>query len=550
VTGTCTDAAGNTDNTTQSFAYDGTAPSVTVTAARPPDTGDAYTRPVVFDVTGSDATSGGVTCDGPITYSGPDSASATVTGSCGDAAGNTGTSSATFGYQADIAPAATPETSLVSTPATLTNQTSAQFAFAASTGPSTFQCSLDGAAAAGCTSPQSYNGLADGPHKFSVAATDSSGNTDPTPATFAWTVDTLVPDTAFGSTPPDPNNTAASFTITTDADATVECSLDNAAFAACTSPVSIPLAKLPDGPHSFQARGVDGAGNIDATPASFTWTTDTVAPTISLGTTPPPVSTSTTATFNWTTNESAAFSCRIDSAAFASCGTGTSGTKTLTGLTQGTHTFNLRARDNAGNITPLPGLTFSWTVDTGPPDTTINQASKPANPTATTSASFTFTATEPSSFKCKLDNAPAFTTCTSPQSYSGLTDGSHTFSVEAVDTVGNVDPTPATYTWLIDITNPTGSITTPAEGATVSGNVQPVTATAADNVSVLSVQFKLDGADLGTPVTAAPYTVTWDTTNTADGPHTLTAVIKDEVGNVTTTAPVHITVQNAPAQLP
>jgi len=542
VTGTCTDAAGNTGSAAQSFAYDGTAPSVTLTAARPPDAGDAYTSPVAFDVTGSDATSGGVSCDGPITYSGPDSANATVTGSCGDAAGNTRTGSATFGYRAATATA--PDTSLVSTPASLTNQTSAQFAFVASTGLSTFQCSLDGAAAAGCTSPQGYSGLADGPHTFSVAAADATGNTDATPATFAWTVDTVVPETALGSTPPDPNNGAASFTIQTDADATLECSLDNAVFTACTSPASIPLAKLPDGRHTFRARGVDGAGNIDATPASFTWTTDTVGPTINLGTTPPPISTSTTAAFGWTTNETAAFSCRIDTAAFASCGSGTSGTKTFTGLTQGTHTFNLRARDAAGNITPLPGLTFAWTVDTGPPDTDIDQASKPANPTASATASFAFTATEPSSFKCRLDNAPAFTACTSPQSYSGLADGTHTFAVEAVDTLGNVDPTPATYTWLVDTTTPTGSITVPTDGATVSGNTQQVAATAADNVSVLSVQFKLDGADLGTAVTAAPYSVTWDTTNNADGPHTLTAVIRDEVANTTTTAPVHVSVQN------
>src|SRR5262249_56525890 len=94
---------------------------------------------------------------------------------------------------------------------------------------------------------------------------------------------------------------------------------------------------------------------------------------------------------------------------------------------------------------------------------------------------------------------------------------------------------------------PTATPRRPADGPTVSGTPQPLTATAADNVSVLSVQFKLDGGDLGTPVTAAPYTVTWDTTVTADGPHTLTAVIKDEVANTITTAPVHVTVQNAAA---
>jgi len=542
VTSTCTDAAGNTSSAAQPFAYDDTAPSVTVTATRPPDAGSSYTSPVSFDVTGSDATSGGVTCDGPITYSGPDSASATVTGNCVDAAGNTGTGSAAFGYQTTVT---VPDTSLVSTPATLTNQASAQFVFVASTSPSTFRCSLDGAAASDCTSPQSYSGLADGQHTFSVAAADSAGNSDPTPATFSWTIDTVAPDTAFTATPPDPNNTAASFTITTDADASLECSLDNTAFAACSSPVSIPTASLPDGSHTFRARGIDAAGNVDATPASFTWTTDTVAPTITLGSTPAAVATTTTAIFTWTSNEPGAYSCRIDTAVFASCGSGISGTKTITGLTQGNHTFNVRARDAAGNLSPT--VSFGWAVDTGPPDTTIS--SKPASPTAATSAGFTFTATEPSTFKCKLDNA-AFGDCTSPQSYTGLADGSHTFAVEAVDAVGNVDPTPATFTWVVDITKPTGSITTPTETATVSGNTQPVTALAADNVSVLNVQFKLDGGDLGTPVTAAPYTVTWDTTVTADGPHTLTAVITDEVGNTTTTAPVHVTVQNATPPLP
>ena len=535
VTGNCSDAAGNIVPASLTLAYDATPPAVTLTATRPPDPDGAYHGPVTFDVSGTDNTSGGVTCDGPITYSGPDSATATVNGSCTDAAGNKGTGSATFSYQT-----APPDTSLTSTPGKLTNQSSAQFAFTSTKSGSTFQCSLDGAAASDCTSPQSYSGLADGQHTFSVAATDSTGNSDPTPATFSWTIDTVAPDTAFTATPPDPNNTAASFSITTDADASLQCSLDNAAFAACTSPVSIGLSSLPDGSHTFRARGVDAAGNVDATPASFTWTTDTIAPTITLGSTPAAIATTTTATFTWTSSEPGAYSCRIDTALFASCGSGTSGTKTFTGLTQGNHTFNVRARDAAGNLSAT--TSFSWAVDTGPPDTTIG--TKPTNPTASTSASFTFTATEPSTFKCKLDNAAVFSDCTSPQSYTSLADGSHTFAVEAVDTVGNVDPTPATFTWLVDVTNPTGSISTPTEGAVVSGATQQVTALAADNVSVLSVQFKLDGADLGTPVTAAPYTVTWDTTNTADGPHSLTAVIKDEVANTTTTAPVHVTVQN------
>src|SRR5262249_26298242 len=163
---------------------------------------------------------------------------------------------------------------------------------------------------------------ADGQHTFSVDATDNTGTSDPTPPTFSWTIDTVAPDTAFTATPPDPNNGPASFTITTDADATLQCSLDNAAFTACPSPVSIALSSLPDGSHTFRARGIDGAGNIDATPATFTWTTDTVAPTINLSGTPSSPSNSTSATFTWTTNESGAYSCSVDSTTLVSCGSG------------------------------------------------------------------------------------------------------------------------------------------------------------------------------------------------------------------------------------
>src|SRR5205823_4786251 len=87
------------------------------------------------------------------------------------------------------------------------------------------------------------------------------------------------------------------------------------------------------------------------------------------------------------------------------------------------------------------------------------------------------------------------------------------------------------------------SITAPSKGVTVSKTVS-VTASAADNVSVASVQFQLDGANLGTAIIASPYVFSWDSTKTSNGSHTLVAIAKDGAGNATTSASVVVTVSN------
>ena len=71
-----------------------------------------------------------------------------------------------------------------------------------------------------------------------------------------------------------------------------------------------------------------------------------------------------------------------------------------------------------------------------------------------------------------------------------------------------------------------------------------MTATAADNVGVVGVQFQLDGASLGAEDLAAPYSVDWSSVASANGAHTLTAVARDAAGNRTTSSPVVVTVAN------
>lgn len=103
---------------------------------------------------------------------------------------------------------------------------------------------------------------------------------------------------------------------------------------------------------------------------------------------------------------------------------------------------------------------------------------------------------------------------------------------------------------VVDTANPTVSVTAPADLSTVSGSSVSITANASDDAGVAGVQFKLDGADLGAEVTAAPYSITWDSATVADGSYTLTAVVRDYAGNTATSANVGVTVDNATLSKP
>lgn len=94
-----------------------------------------------------------------------------------------------------------------------------------------------------------------------------------------------------------------------------------------------------------------------------------------------------------------------------------------------------------------------------------------------------------------------------------------------------------------DGTGPAVSINTPSNGATVSG-VVTIVAAATDDVGVAGVQVQIDGLDYGAELTAAPYTVPWDTSAVANGAHTVRARAWDAAGNMTLSSSPGVTVAN------
>jgi hypothetical protein len=127
--------------------------------------------------------------------------------------------------------------------------------------------------------------------------------------------------------------------------------------------------------------------------------------------------------------------------------------------------------------------------------------------------------------------------------------GSYSFYVRCQDAAGNADPDDYVIGFSVampDTVPPTVTVTAPMDGSTVSG-VITLTATAADDVAVASVQFRVDGVAVGAPVTVGPtYTRTWDTRGVLNGARVVTALALDTAGNPTMSAGVTVTVSNVP----
>ena len=207
------------------------------------------------------------------------------------------------------------------------------------------------------------------------------------------------------------------------------------------------------------------------------YTIDRTAPTTTIVSGPPTLTNSPSATFSFSSNETGTFETSIDGGGYAASTSPT----TFTGFADGPHTFSVRAIDAAENVDGTPE-SYAWTVDATAPNTTIT--SNPTNPSTSSSATFTFTSSEPgSTFQAQL-GAGAYVMATSPLTLTGLSDGPHTINIRAVDAAGNVDGTPATYTWTIDAIPTITSVSVPPNGYYRAGDVLSFTVNFNENVTV------------------------------------------------------------------
>ncbi len=382
-----------------------------------------------------------------------------------------------------------PITSLTGGPAngSRTTSTTANFSLGANE-PASFQCKLDRPGNPGafgpCGASPGYASLGDGVHTFTARAVDGVGNVG-APVSRTWTVDTTGPTASINSGPANGSrttSTAASFGLGSTEPGSFQCKLDGpggpGSFGACDSTPD--YAGLADGTYTFSARALDDLSNVGPA-VTRTWTVDTTPPQTSITGGPEGATPSSSPTLSFTSSEpGSTFECKLDTGAWEPCN---SGSKGYTSLSEGQHSFYVRATDTVG-LTDASEAVRTWTVDTVRPDTQVT--SGPSGETTSTTAAFEFSATESgATFECKLD-AGAWESCTTGKSYSGLGVGSHTFLVRATDLAGNLDLSEAVRSWTV--TQPAGGAPsggTPS-GGDPSGGDPPVTSDTTKPFAVLS----------------------------------------------------------------
>ena len=211
------------------------------------------------------------------------------------------------------------------------------------------------------TWPLDPNQFAEGSHTLTVVATDAGGETKTSP-NMPFSVG--PPDTAIDSGPSGFTGTnSANFTFSgTHPNSTFQCKLDGGGFASCTSPKA--YSSLGDGQHTFEVKATNPAGKTDATPATRTWTVDTMSPNPSISCPPAPSWAQSARTCTVTANDpgsspsgvaSREYQTRVNGGSWSAWTTiAQSGTFSV--ATEGVTDVQVRATDTVGNISSPASL--------------------------------------------------------------------------------------------------------------------------------------------------------------------------------------------------
>ncbi len=348
------------------------------------------------------------------------------------------------------------------------------------------------------------------------------------------------------------SSTTATFTyvnplsVPVPAHTTFQCSLDGGVWTTCNhvgATPSLTYSNLPAGQHTLLVRATRSDGAVDPTPDFWTWIIDTTVPdtTIVAAPTNPSQNPSGTFAFGSPTPNPDFYSCVLDpvggvcpatgAATYAVCPT----PYAFTNLADGSHTMCVYVTNTAGTPDPTPA-TYTWIIDTTAPETEIVTVIPP-KVTGETTVVFNYidpTAPTTNTFECSLDGSEWADCDGKTETYTNLTEGEHVFEVRTVDPNGVVDPTPASYTFVVDLTAPCPTIALqPANPAQSGTAIFGFTASEADVTYFCALDAALVGGQPAqSAYVACPATATFS--DLADGNHSLWVYAVDVAGNIGT----------------
>ncbi|HKH10786.1 MAG TPA: Ig-like domain-containing protein [Rubrobacter sp.] len=379
-------------------------------------------------------------------------------------------------------------------------------------------------------------------HAVFARAVDASGNEASSSASTV-TLDREV-SLSLGPSPAADgltNDSPAELSFTTDADVVKrECRADSGAFAPCSSPYAPTLTQ--DGPHTYEVRVTDDAGNEKTLSRSFTL--DRTAPDLTIGGGPDGGTFGPNTTQTWsfqapdTTSGPAGFQCSVTAAGapqpnYANCSA--AGAHSVSNLSGGPYEFKVKATDRAGNESVL---TRRFTIDATAPTVSLTSPEAGQRVRNSVDAAATVADGDVAEVEFLVDGAVRATDTTAPYSapldVSGLVHGATpSISARATDNVGNAATSDArSVTVDRDVSLSLGEA--PRQGGLTNAPRVPLTFATDSDVPAANQQCRAyrTGATAPGPfgVCASPF----DPTLSDDGGYTYEVRVADDLGNTRT----------------
>jgi hypothetical protein len=372
------------------------------------------------------------------------------------------------------------------------------------------------------------------------ATATAAGSTSACSAPLTFVEDSNAPQTQIGAHPASlSSSAAASFEFSGEdpggsGTASFQCRLDSSeagAWSACSSPKG--YAGLADGPHRFEVRAIDGAGNVDASPAAFEWQIDTVPPGVLIDAGPSGTTSDSTPTFEFhSPDPGVSFACSIDTgtAGFGACsGPGNSHTPAAP-LADNSYTFRVRATDAAGNQATATRAFTVQTVTVPAPTLTSTVPSSPANQNAPKVLGTAAAGSQVSVYSTSGCSGVPLATGSAAELGAGITiavaDNSTTALRATATAEGSTSACSAPLTYVEDSTPPDTAITSGPTGSTTDST--PTFGFSATEQNA-GFECRFDAAAFGpcsgpgaTHTPAAPL---------SEGAHTFEVRARDQAGN-------------------